>query len=129
MKITVSLLFLLALAITLKSDEVQVIYPNGFQTNSAPYYCVYAKQRTNGWGWAPDTNGNTLFKAVYSNDVHTTMQALGKNGDQDSMPTNYVIIPNPPASPSYRWTVYYPTLASVPHSTNDAPLTLTNFKP
>lgn len=135
MKTSILLLSIFALVFSLRAGE-ETIYPNGFQTNLPPYYCVYARQRTNGWGWAPDTNGgNTTFTATYSNNVHGRLQFIGKNGDTASIPTNSITIPAPPYSPTYRWTVYFDHLSDIPRDihgnpdTNGAPLTLRYFGP
>ena len=112
-----------------------VIYPNGVVageggSTSCPGkaigYAVYAIQRTNGWGWKPDTNGNTSFSATYTNQAGCWVQILGHNGDLYCNVSN-TGIPNPPYSPTYRFTVWWPHGAHLPTSTNDAPLQLHNF--
>ena len=114
-----------------------VIYPSGIVTGTGPDCaggtCAgrasYAKTIANGWGWAPDTNGNTVFTATYTNSTTIHLQAGGKKGDTYCMPTNSVQIPNPPYSTVYRFTVYYPTAADIPSGTNQAGLVIHNFNP
>ena len=115
-----------------------VIYPNGINTNrivgtSCPNgtfiaSATYARTLSNGWGWAPDTNNFSAFSASYTNQSGVVVQFNGKSGDIGCN-TNTVSIANPPYSPKYRFTVYWPVGSAVPTSTNNAPLILPGFLP
>ncbi len=134
MKTIFSSLFVFVLALSLRAGDI-VIYPNGFQTNSKPYYCVYARTIANGWGWAPDTlESGSGYKATYTNALGCSqVQFTGKSGDVGSMPTNYVVVPgNPiiPYSSKYRFAVYFTNLSDIPsNGTNGAGLILHDFLP
>ncbi len=114
-----------------------VIYPTGFATNTGPNciggtyagYANYLKPISQGWGWAPDTNNFTTFTATYTNNPLLNLQSVGKSGDLICSPTNFVQIANPPYSSKYRFTIYFHSVADIPHSTNDAGLVLHNFLP
>ena len=115
-----------------------IIYPNGINTNSFTgtgcpnghfiASATYARTLANGWGWAPDTNGNTSFTASYTNQANCIVQFGGKSGDVGCNTTT-VAIANPPFSAKYRFTVWWPVGSTPPTTTNNAPLVLHNFLP
>jgi hypothetical protein len=137
MKIKLAILAAFAITFTALCGDI-VIYPNGINTNtivgtSCPNgtfiaSATYARTLANGWGWAPDTNHFSYFSASYTNQSGVVVQFGGKSGDTGcNSPT--VAIANPPYSAKYRFTVYWPVGSTVPTSTNNAPLILTNFLP
>jgi hypothetical protein len=86
-------------------------------------YVNYTKTISQGWGWAPSTNTTTIFTASDgSGRTDTKIAYMGKFGDTGCDQT-IVTIPNPPFSPSYRFTIYFPN--NVP--TTNYPITLTGF--
>ena len=101
-------------------------YPGGGSQGSCPGpyagYVNYTKTVSQGWGWVPtgtvhtasDGSGRTDTKIVY----------LGKRTDNGCDQTS-VIIPNPPVSTAYRFTIYFPN--NVP--TTNYPIVLTGFNP
>jgi len=135
MKILATIAALFVVAIAFAGDIV--IYPNAISTNtiigtSCPNgtfiaSATYARTLANGWGWAPDTNGNTSFTASYTNQPNCVVQFGGHSGDVGCNTTT-VSIANPPYSTKYRFTVYWPVGSAVPTSTNNAPLVLHDFK-
>lgn len=129
--------FILALSAgTLLAGDI-VIYPNGIVTGTGPNciggsyagYAVYARTLSNGWGWAPDTNGNTVFTATYTNNVTLNLQSAGKNGDVICSTSNSLQIANPPFSTKYRFTIFFHNASQIPTSTNQCGLVLHNFLP
>jgi len=87
-------------------------------------YVNYTKTIAQGWGWAP-TNGATAFTASDgSGRTDTKILYMGKFGDSGCDQTT-VTLPNPPPSPSYRFTVFFPK--NVP--TTNYPIILTGFNP
>ncbi len=91
-----------------------------------PYvgYVNYTKTIANGWGWKPDTNTTTVFYAMDANRTNTKIEYVGKFGDNSCAKTK-VTVPNPPGSPSYRFTIYFTN--NVP--TNAYAITLDGFLP
>jgi hypothetical protein len=85
-------------------------------------YVNYTKAVTNGWGWAPDTN--TVHSASDTSRTNTSVEYVGKNGDEGCALTT-VTVPDPPASMAYRFTIYFPS--NVP--TTNYPITLSGFNP
>jgi hypothetical protein len=86
-------------------------------------YVNYTKTVSEGWGWAPDTNTTTVFTASDGGGrTDTKIMYLGKYGDSGCGQTT-VTIPNPPFSPKYRFTIYFPTNAP----TTNYPIVLTGF--
>jgi hypothetical protein len=85
-------------------------------------YINYTKTISQGWGWTPagtvhtaaDGGGRTDTKIMYG----------GEYGDTGCNKTT-VTIPNPPPSPVYRFTIYFPN--HVP--TTNYPIVLTGFNP
>ena len=87
-------------------------------------YVNYTKTISQGWGWTP-TNGATLFTAADgSGRTDTIIMYGGMYGDTGCNPTS-VTIPNPPFSPAYRFTIFFPN--NVP--TTNYPIVLTGFNP
>lgn len=130
---------LLLLAITTFSATLMaadfVIYPNSVvsQTNSFPtcpgmttWHAVYAIPLAQGWGWAPDTNGNTVFSVSITNRPGAIIQYAGQFGDANCG-TAMLSVLNPPPSPKYRFTQW--GTGSIPTSTNQCGIVLHNFKP
>jgi hypothetical protein len=88
-------------------------------------YINFTKTISQGWGWAPSTNTTTTFTASDgSGRTDTKIAYMGKYGDTGCDQTT-VTIPNPPFSPSYRFTIYFPN--NVP--TTNYPIVLTGFNP
>jgi len=86
-------------------------------------YINYTKTISQGWGWVPSTNTTTIFTASDgSGRTDTKIGYMGKYGDTGCNQTT-VTIPNPPFSPSYRFTIYFPN--NVP--TTNYPIVLTGF--
>lgn len=88
-------------------------------------YIIYTKTISQGWGWAPATNTTTVFTASDGGGrTDTSVVYGGINGDYGCGQTT-VTIPNPPYSPVYRFTIYFPN--NVP--TTNYPIILTGFNP
>lgn len=88
-------------------------------------YVNYTKTISQGWGWAPATNTTTTFTASDGGGRTDTKIAYGgKFGDTGCNQTT-VTIPNPPFSPKYRFTIYFPN--NVP--TTNYPIILSGFDP
>jgi hypothetical protein len=88
-------------------------------------YVNYTKTVSQGWGWAPSTNTTTIFTASDgSGRTDTKITYMGRSFDSGCNQTT-VTIPNPPFSPSYRFTIYFPN--NVP--TTNYPIILTGFNP
>lgn len=88
-------------------------------------YINYTKTISQGWGWAPSTNTTTVFTAADGGGrTDTKIIYLGKYGDTGCDETP-VTIPNPPPSPRYRFTIFFPN--NVP--TTNYPIILTGFNP
>ena len=87
-------------------------------------YIIYSKTIAQGWGWAPSTNTTTFTAADGSGRTDTKITYMGEYGDTGCNQTT-VTIPNPPYSPVYRFTIYFPT--NVP--TTNYPIILTGFNP
>jgi hypothetical protein len=86
-------------------------------------YVNYTKTISQGWGWAPSTNSTTVFIAADGGGRTDTKIAFGgKFGDTGCNQTA-VPVPNPPFSPCYRFTIYFPN--NVP--TTNYPIILTGF--
>jgi hypothetical protein len=86
-------------------------------------YINYTKTISQGWGWAPSTNTTTTFTASDgSGRTDTVVTYLGEYGDTGCNQTT-VTIPNPPYSPVYRFTIFFPN--NVP--TTNYPIVLTGF--
>jgi len=86
-------------------------------------YVNYTKTISQGWGWVPSTNTTVFTAADGSGRLDTKIGYTGKFGDTGCDQTT-VTIPNPPFSPSYRFTIYFPN--NVP-ATN-YPIVLSGFK-
>ena len=74
------------------------------------------------WGWAPATNTTTFTAANGGGRTDIRIQFFGEYGDTGCSFTN-VTIPNPPASPSYVFAIYF---QNTPPTTN-YPIILTGF--
>jgi hypothetical protein len=71
-------------------------------------YVNFTKTISQGWGWAPATNTTTIFTASDGGGrTDTKIAYMGIYGDTGCNQTT-VTIPNPPFSPSYRFTIYFP---------------------
>jgi hypothetical protein len=99
---------------------------NGMQSSCPGSYAGYinfTKTIALGWGWVPDTNTTTIFTASDGGGrTDTKIAYMGKYGDTGCDQTK-VTIPNPPPSPVYRFTIYFPN--NVP--TTNYPIVLTGF--
>jgi hypothetical protein len=84
-------------------------------------YVNYTKTVAQGWGWTPSTSPHTASDSTRSN---TKIEYVGKFGDHGCAQTS-VTVPDPTASPSYRFTIYFPN--NVP--TGSYPITLSGFNP
>jgi hypothetical protein len=87
-------------------------------------YVIYSKTIAQGWGWAPLTNTTVFTAADGGGRSDTKVTYMGVYGDTGCNQTT-VTIPNPPPSPVYRFTIYFPT--NVP--TTNYPIILTGFNP
>ena len=87
-------------------------------------YINYTKTIAQGWGWAPSTNTTVFTASDGSGRTDTKIGYMGEYGDTGCDQTT-VTIPNPPPSPLYRFTIYFPT--NVP--TTNYPIVLTGFNP
>jgi hypothetical protein len=86
-------------------------------------YINYTKTVAQGWGWAPATNTTTIFTAADGGGrTDTSIVYGGRNFDSGCNQTS-VTIPNPPYSPSYRFSIYFPS--NVP--TTNYPIILNGF--
>lgn len=85
-------------------------------------YVNYTKTISQGWGWAPSGTVHTASDGGGRTD--TKISYFGKYGDTGCNQTT-VTIPNPPPSPSYRFTIFFPN--HVP--TTNYPIVLTGFNP
>jgi len=85
-------------------------------------YVNYTKTISQGWGWAP--SGSVHTAADGGGRADTKISYLGEYGDTGCNQTT-VTIPNPPFSPVYRFTIFFPN--HVP-ATN-YPIVLTGFNP
>lgn len=90
-------------------------------------YLNYKKTIAQGWGWKPSTN-TTVHTASDTNRTDTWVEALGKYGDVHCG-VQTVTVPHPPASPSYRFSIYFPSNCPSPLNTNVYKITLTGFDP
>jgi len=133
----ITLLFLILTATVALAGETNNIIPNGVAVTSVPNcngseaegIATYSRTLANGWGYAVDTNGNTVFRATYTNSTHVNIQAFGKGGDNYCSTSNSVTIPNPPRSTKYRFTLFFTDPNDVPSGTNLCPLQVINFNP
>jgi hypothetical protein len=87
-------------------------------------YINYTKTIAQGWGWAPLTNTTVFTAADGSGRTDTKIMYGGEYGDTGCNQIT-VTIPNPPFSPLYRFTIFFPT--NVP--TTNYPIVLTGFNP
>jgi len=126
------------MSVSLFAGDTNNIIPNGVAVASVPNckggpeaegIATYSRTLTNGWGYSVDTNGNTVFKATYTNSTRVNIQAYGKRGDVYCSTSNSITIPNPPFSPKYRFTLFFADAADVPASTNLCPLQVVNILP
>jgi hypothetical protein len=85
-------------------------------------YVNYTKSISQGWGWVPSTNTTIFTASDGSGRTDTKIMYGGKYGDTGCNQTT-VTIPNPPPSPSYRFTIFFPN--NVP--TTNYPIVLTGF--
>jgi hypothetical protein len=83
-------------------------------------YVNYTKTISQGWGWVPSGTVHTATDG--SGRTDTKIGYVGKYGDTGCDQTT-VTIPNPPFSPSYRFTIYFPN--HVP--TTNYPIVLNGF--
>jgi hypothetical protein len=111
-------------------DNVFVVYAQpitstgNLGTCPGPYTGYINYLPTNGaWGFTPLTN-TTVFTASDTTRTNTRVEYVGAYGDEGCAQTT-VTIPNPPASPAYRFSIYFTN--NVP-STN-FPITLSGFSP
>jgi len=87
-------------------------------------YISFTKTAAQGWGWAI-ASGTTIFKASDGGGrTDTKIAYSGINCDSGCNQTS-VTIPNPPYSPVYRFTIFFPN--NVP--TTNYPIVLTGFNP
>jgi hypothetical protein len=99
--------------------------PGTLTTCGVTYAGYVTCMPTNTWGWTPDTNYATNFTAADgSGRTDTFVLYTGILADKGCGQTQ-VVIPNPPHSTQYRFTIYYPT--NVP--TTNCPILLTGFVP
>jgi hypothetical protein len=87
-------------------------------------YVNYTKTISQGWGWAPAANTTTFTASDGGGRTDTKISYLGDYGDSGCNQTT-VTIPNPPPSPVYRFTIFFPK--KVP--TTNYPIVLTGFNP
>lgn len=87
-------------------------------------YVNYTKTVSQGWGWTPSTNTTIFTAADGGGRTDTSVVYVGRNLDSGCNKTS-VTIPNPPYSPSYRFSIYFPK--NVP--TTNYPIILTGFNP
>jgi hypothetical protein len=87
-------------------------------------YVNYIKPMSQGWGFAPDTSN--LHTATDTNRSDTKIQYNGYYGDGNCAQST-VTVANPPPSPAYRFTIFFPRGSQVP--TNSYSITLTGFNP
>jgi hypothetical protein len=87
-------------------------------------YINYTKTIAQGWGWTPVTGATTFTAADGGGRTDTKIMYGGMYGDTGCNQTT-VTIPNPPFSPAYRFTIYFPN--NVP--TTNYPIVLTGFNP
>ena len=86
-------------------------------------YINFTKTISQGWGWAPSTNSTTVFTAADGGGrTDTKIVYAGISYDSGCDQTS-VTIPNPPFSPKYRFTIYFPN--HVP--TTNYPIVLSGF--
>jgi hypothetical protein len=85
-------------------------------------YINFTKTISQGWGWTPSTNTTVFTASDGSGRTDTKISYLGMYGDTGCNQTT-VTIPNPPFSPSYRFTIFFPN--SVP--TTNYPIALSGF--
>jgi hypothetical protein len=87
-------------------------------------YVNYTKTSSQGWGWTPISGAPVLTASDGGGRTDTKIVYAGEYGDAGCNQTT-VTIPNPPFSPLYRFTIYFPT--NVP--TTNYPIVLTGFNP
>ncbi|HEX4264028.1 MAG TPA: immunoglobulin domain-containing protein [Verrucomicrobiae bacterium] len=87
-------------------------------------YVNFTKPMSEGWGFAPDTSNS--HTATDSNRSDTKVQFNGYYGDGNCAQTT-VTVGNPPPSPAYRFTIFFPRGSQVP--TNSYAITLVGFNP
>jgi hypothetical protein len=85
-------------------------------------YVNYTKTVSQGWGWAPTNTVHTASDG--GGRTNTKILYTGKYGDSGCNQTT-VTISNPPPSPKYRFTIFFPN--NVP--TTNYPIVLTGFTP
>jgi hypothetical protein len=87
-------------------------------------YVNYTKTIAQGWGWTPISGAPVLTASDGGGRTDTKIGYVGEYGDTGCGQTT-VTIPNPPPSPIYRFTIYFPS--NVP--TTNYPIILTGFNP
>jgi len=87
-------------------------------------YINFTKTVAQGWGWVPSTNTTIHTASDGGGRTDTSIVYVGRNIDSGCNLTS-VTIPNPPYSPSYRFSIYFPN--HVP--TTNYPIVLTGFNP
>jgi hypothetical protein len=87
-------------------------------------YVNYTKTISQGWGWTPVSGATTLTASDGGGRTDTIIMYMGKYGDTGCNQTS-VTIPYPPPSPSYRFTIFFPS--NVP--TTNYPIVLNGFNP
>jgi hypothetical protein len=87
-------------------------------------YVNYTKTVAQGWGWVPSTNTTIFTASDGGGRTDTSIVYGGRNLDSGCNLTS-VTIPNPPYSPSYRFSIYFPK--NVPKT--NYPIVLTGFNP
>jgi hypothetical protein len=85
-------------------------------------YVNYTKTVSQGWGWVPSTNTTIFMASDGGGRTDTIITYLGKRTDNGCNQTS-VVIPNPPVSTAYRFTIYFPN--NVP--TTNYPIALSGF--
>ena len=86
-------------------------------------YVNYTKTAAEGWGWVP-TAGTSVHTASDTVRTDTKVVYTGKLLDYGCAQTS-VSVPDPPSSPAYRFTIYFPNnVPSTPY-----PIVLEGFNP
>ena len=88
-------------------------------------YVNFTKPPSQGGGWSMDTT-TTVHTATDNNQTNTKVQYLGSYGDSNCGQAT-VRVPDPGMSPTYRFTIYFPSGTTVP--TNSYGIILSGFNP
>lgn len=89
------------------------------------YVANYRKTVAQGWGWKPSTNTTVHTVTDTNTGNFVRIEFVGKFGDTGCA-SESVTVPDPPSSPSYRFSVHFTNAPTMP---SNYPLVLSGFEP